>query len=123
MTLGGAGGDHPPTDEAGFLEFSRSLITPALYEAIKDAEPISPIYGYQRTANQLRHYERLARWPENFVALGDAACAFNPIYGQGMSVAAMGALALDEFLRAEEREAAGMTTYSGFWPACSTVVV
>jgi 2-polyprenyl-6-methoxyphenol hydroxylase-like FAD-dependent oxidoreductase len=100
VTLGGAAHDHPPTDEAGFLEFSRSLITPALYEAIKDAEPISPIYGYQRTANQLRHYERLTRWPENFVALGDAACAFNPIYGQGMSVAAMGALALDDLLSA-----------------------
>ncbi len=104
VTLAGVGDDHPPTDEAGFLEFARSLITPALYEAIKAAEPISPIYGYQRTANQLRHYERLARWPENFVALGDAACAFNPIYGQGMSVAAMGALALDEFLRSGQQE-------------------
>jgi 2-polyprenyl-6-methoxyphenol hydroxylase-like FAD-dependent oxidoreductase len=104
VTLGGAAHEHPPTDEAGFLEFARSLITPALYEAIKDAEPISPIYGYQRTSNQLRHYERLARWPEHFVALGDAACAFNPIYGQGMSVAAMGALALDESLRTGQRE-------------------
>jgi 2-polyprenyl-6-methoxyphenol hydroxylase-like FAD-dependent oxidoreductase len=99
VTLGGAAHDYPPTDEAGFLEFARSLLTSALYEAIKDAEPISPIYGYQRTANQLRHFERLARWPDNFVVMGDAACAFNPLYGQGMSVAAMGALALDECLR------------------------
>ncbi len=101
VTLGGAARDYPPTDEAGFLEFARSLLTPALYEAIKDAEPISPIYGYQRTANQLRHFERLTRWPDNFVVMGDAACAFNPIYGQGMSMAAMGAMTLDGCLRDE----------------------
>jgi len=99
VTLGGAARDYPPTDEAGFMAFARSLPSPLLYQAIKDAEPVSPIYGYQRTTNQLRHFERLARWPQNFVVTGDAACAFNPIYGQGMSVAAMGALALDECLR------------------------
>jgi 2-polyprenyl-6-methoxyphenol hydroxylase-like FAD-dependent oxidoreductase len=99
ITLSGGGKDYPPTDEAGFLDFARSLAHPALYDAIKDAQPLSPISGYRRTENRWRHYERLARWPEGFVAVGDAVCAFNPVYGQGMSVAALGAETLERLLR------------------------
>jgi 2-polyprenyl-6-methoxyphenol hydroxylase-like FAD-dependent oxidoreductase len=100
VTLGGAARDYPPQDEAGFLDFARSLADPALYLAIKDAEPLTPIYGYRRTENRLRHYERLPRWPAGLVALGDAVCAFNPVYGQGMTTSANAALALDRCLRA-----------------------
>ncbi len=99
VTLIGIGGIYPPTDEAGFLEFARALDDPAVYAAIKTAEPLTPIYGYRRTENRVRHYERLAAMPEGFVLLGDAVCAFNPVYGQGMTVAAMAAEALDEVLR------------------------
>ncbi|HSJ86776.1 MAG TPA: hypothetical protein VK909_06160, partial [Anaerolineales bacterium] len=52
---------------------------------------ISQPYGYRGTSSRWRHYEQLERWPERFIVLGDAFCAFNPIYGQGMSVAAMSA--------------------------------
>jgi 2-polyprenyl-6-methoxyphenol hydroxylase-like FAD-dependent oxidoreductase len=97
--LGAARKDYPPTDESGFLEFARSLPDPLLYDVLKDAKPLSPVYGYRRTENRLRHYERLARWPENLVALGDAVCAFNPVYGQGMSVGAISAIALGECVR------------------------
>jgi 2-polyprenyl-6-methoxyphenol hydroxylase-like FAD-dependent oxidoreductase len=99
VTLAGAARDYPPTDEVGFVEFSHSLPVPVLYNAIKDAQPLTPIYGYRRTENRLRHYERLVRWPENYVVMGDAVCAFNPVYGQGMTVGALGALELDECLR------------------------
>lgn len=100
VTLGGVGSDHPPNDEEGFLAFARSLASTQLYDAIKDAKPISPIYGYQRTENRRRHFERLPRWPEQFIVVGDAVCTFNPIHGQGMSTAALGAQALDECLHA-----------------------
>ena len=60
---------------------------------------MTPITGYQRTENQLRHYDELKRWPAGMVVLGDALCAFNPIYGQGMSVAAEAALALETWAR------------------------
>jgi 2-polyprenyl-6-methoxyphenol hydroxylase-like FAD-dependent oxidoreductase len=100
VTLAGAGRDYPPTDEAGFLAFAKGLRAPILFEAIKDARPLTPISGYRRTESQLRHYDELERWPDQFVVLGDALCAFNPIYGQGMSVAAEAALALDRWLRA-----------------------
>jgi 2-polyprenyl-6-methoxyphenol hydroxylase-like FAD-dependent oxidoreductase len=98
VTLAGVGRDYPPTDEAGFLAFAQGLRTPILFEAIKDARPLTPITGYRRTESQLRHYDELQRWPEQFVVLGDALCAFNPIYGQGMSVAGEAALALDGWL-------------------------
>ncbi len=98
VNLGAAGRDYPPTDELGLLEFARSLPDRALYNAIRDAEPLTPIYGYRRTENRLRHYERLQDWPVNLVALGDAVCAFNPVYGHGMTVAAQGAVALGETL-------------------------
>jgi 2-polyprenyl-6-methoxyphenol hydroxylase-like FAD-dependent oxidoreductase len=100
INVAGAGDERPPTDESLFLEFTRTLIHPALYHASKDAEPISPLHTYQRTENRLRHFEQLKRWPDNFIMLGDAACAFNPTYGQGMSVAALEALTLDKWLRA-----------------------
>ena len=98
VTLAGVGRDYPPTDDAGFLDFARNMRSPIIYEAIKDAQPLSPIYSYRRTENRLRHYERLSRWPERLCVMGDAVCAFNPIYGQGMTVSALGALALDQCL-------------------------
>ncbi len=96
-TLGGYGGDFPPLDNDGFLEFARSLPSLKFYEAIKQAEPVSPIYAHRATANRLRHYEK-AIIPEGFVSLGDAVCALCPVYGQGMTVSALSALLLQEWL-------------------------
>jgi 2-polyprenyl-6-methoxyphenol hydroxylase-like FAD-dependent oxidoreductase len=106
VTLGGAARDYPPTDEAGFLEFARSFPNPLLYDALRQAQPLSPITGYQRTENRLRHFEQMRARPEGFVVLGDAACAFNPVYGQGMTVAALGAITLDRCLREQRRRSA-----------------
>src|SRR6266851_6321413 len=102
VTLAGAGRDYPPNDDAGFLEFARTLRSPILYEAIRTAEPLTPISAYRRTENQWRHFDRLQRWPQHFVALGDSVCAFNPIYGQGMTAAAESALVLDGWLSRAE---------------------
>lgn len=103
VALIGAGRDHPPTDDAGFLEFARGLRSPLLYETIRDAEPVSPIFGFRNTDNRRRHFERLGRWPERFVVIGDASCTFNPIYAQGMTVTAMTAVALDRLLAGHRR--------------------
>ncbi|NEQ24490.1 MAG: 2-polyprenyl-6-methoxyphenol hydroxylase-like oxidoreductase [Microcoleus sp. SIO2G3] len=97
LSLYGFNQDYPPTDEVGFLEFARTLSNPALYQTVKDAKPVSPIYSFRNTENRLRHYEKL-KLPEGLVVMGDAVFAFNPFYGQGMSAAAVGALDLDRCL-------------------------
>ena len=89
---------YPPTDSLEFDAFVGNL-GPEFQEALRGAEPLSQAYGYRGTSSRWRHYEQLERWPACFVVLGDAFCGFNPIYGQGMSVAAMSAVALSERLR------------------------
>jgi 2-polyprenyl-6-methoxyphenol hydroxylase-like FAD-dependent oxidoreductase len=104
LALMGAAGQHPPTDEDGFAAFTRSLRHPVIADALATAEPMTPIRGHRGTVNRLWHYERMRRWPERFVVLGDAVCAFNPIYGQGMSTAAVAADTLDTCLREQRRQ-------------------
>ena len=97
-TLGGYAKDFPPTDESAFLEFARSLPSDRFYHAIAKAEPVSPIYGYRDTANQLRHYEKI-KMPKGLICLGDAVCSLCPVYGQGMTVSALSALVLQKWLK------------------------
>lgn len=107
VTLAGCLGDYPPGDDAGFLEFARGLDRPDVHEAIRDAEPLAPVATFRFPAQQRRHYERLSRFPQRLVVVGDAFCSFNPLYGQGMSVAAMEAEALGACL-AEARGLEGL---------------
>jgi len=96
-TLGGYGGDFPPIDNQGFLDFARSLPSLEFYDAIKGAEPTSRIYAHRATANRLRHYEKI-KLPQGFICLGDAVCALCPVYGQGMTVSAIAATILRDCL-------------------------
>lgn len=103
LTVIGLGRDYPPLDDGGFLSFAAGLRSPMIHEAIRDAEPLSMIAGSRATQSRLRHYDKLARHPERFVVLGDAVSAFNPVYGQGMTTAALAALALGDLLTTPAR--------------------
>jgi 2-polyprenyl-6-methoxyphenol hydroxylase-like FAD-dependent oxidoreductase len=117
VTLGGYCGDYPPTDEQGFLAFAKSLPTPDIYEVIRSATPLSEPIPAKFPTNQRRHYESLARFPEGLLVIGDAICSFTPIYGQGVSVAALEAVALGECLAAGTDQLA-----QRFFKRASTVV-
>ena len=113
VTLSGCAKDFPPGDEEGFLAFADTLAFPHIADAIRVATPLSDLQTWRNTTNRLRHFDRLPRWPDGLVALGDAVCSFNPVYGQGMSVAALEAIDLRTELEAQRAagdDARGMTT-------------
>ncbi|OKJ48518.1 FAD-binding monooxygenase [Streptomyces sp. CB02009] len=98
VSLTGVLGDSAPADLEGFLEWTRTLPVSDIHDVIHDAEPVDDGTVFRYPASQRRRYERLSRFPGNFVVLGDAACSFNPVYGQGMTVSALEALVLREHL-------------------------
>ncbi|ANZ38323.1 hypothetical protein BBK82_21890 [Lentzea guizhouensis] len=91
VTAQGAAGDHPSNDVESYREFLESLRVP-ISAMLADAEPLTPVYLFARTASRRNAFEATANWPGGLVAVGDAVCAFNPVYGQGITVAAMEAL-------------------------------
>jgi 2-polyprenyl-6-methoxyphenol hydroxylase-like FAD-dependent oxidoreductase len=100
VSFGERHGDAPPADVDAFMAFARTLHTPTIHNALKSARLDGEIARYGFRDNVLRHFERLESFPRGLIPIGDSICRFNPVNGQGMTVAAQEACLLRELLAA-----------------------
>ncbi len=95
-------GNYAPEDLSGFVEYSRTLPAPFIHDVIRRAEPVGDPVSARFPASIRRRYEKLSRFPGGYLVFGDAISSFNPIYGQGMSAAALEAVELDQALSSQD---------------------
>jgi 2-polyprenyl-6-methoxyphenol hydroxylase-like FAD-dependent oxidoreductase len=103
-TLAGRHGDVPSGDPEGYLAYARQLRTPTVYNAIRHAKQVGEIVRFGFPESVWRHFERLETFPRGLLPVSDGVCRFNPVYGQGMTVAAQEASLLHRLLEARSRE-------------------
>ncbi len=96
--------DETPKDAESLIEYTRHLESPEIYEVVKDLTPLTEIRHYGIPFVRWIHYERMNRFPEGLIPLGDSICRLNPVYAQGMSSASIQAQILDRLLSQTNRK-------------------
>jgi 2-polyprenyl-6-methoxyphenol hydroxylase-like FAD-dependent oxidoreductase len=117
VTLSTCGGEDLPTRDEAMVEFAESIGGHDIAEIIRSAMPLTEPVVMRFPESVRRHYEQLDRFPEGYLVVGDALCSFNPLYGQGMTVAALEAVLLGRLLREQDDDLSDR-----FFPAASRLL-
>lgn len=104
LTIGAMAGDKPAADYPEMLGIARSRVPAHVREVLASAEPVGTTAHYRTPSSRWRRYDEMVRLPGRLLVTGDAVCSFNPIYGQGMTVAALDAMALRGCLRRGDQD-------------------
>ncbi len=110
LSVGGRAEEAPPEEPGAFMDFIKGLRTSTIYDAVKGARRIGEIarYGFRESA--WRHFDRLPDWPAGLIPFADSISRFNPVYGQGMSVAALEGVLLARLLAERAAEPCPLTS-------------
>jgi len=95
-TMYGRGRDTAPRDAEGFIAWTRGLPHPVIHQMLARAEPVSDFKTYKIPFGVWYRYDQMPGFPDGLLPMGEALASFNPMYGQGMSLAAGQALSLRE---------------------------
>jgi 2-polyprenyl-6-methoxyphenol hydroxylase-like FAD-dependent oxidoreductase len=120
LTLFGYLGEHPTADDEGILRFTKELPVPDLYNVISQAEPLSDPIKFEYPRQVRQRYDKLERFPNGLLVVGDAMCSLDPVFGQGMTIASQEARALDGALSVKTDNAEALRI--AFFVACQHII-
>lgn len=105
VLLYGLGGQFPTVEADEYEKQCRELVSPKIAEVLSRLEPMTPPRGYRVPELTNQRYELMERWPAGLLTLGDAYCNFDPIFGQGITMAGISVEILDSCLREQQKNA------------------
>lgn len=111
-TIVGWAGCHPSRDPDEFLPFLASLPDPLVYQIVKEAEPLSPVYFWGSSRSHWLRYHEMPRFPDGIVTVGDAVFHGNAEHAQGMTICAQAVQALGELLASSPQPVAQRPGFS-----------